>query len=111
MKRPKYPLSTTHSVKILKHIAGSTTRNAFLKFLHCGLYNPQYILKKILYFYIAGCTTRNTFKKNFVTRNAFINCFVLRVVQPAICYGVVVITLVLRSKGFQFDPRQGHKFL
>jgi len=42
MKKPKYPLSTTHSVKILKHITGFTTRNVKIFETHCGLYNPQF---------------------------------------------------------------------
>jgi len=68
----------------------------FLHLLHCGLYNPQY---NFFFKYIADCTNRNTFRKNFV----------LRVVQPAIylkkicvtscitcfCGVIVVITIIL----------------
>jgi len=83
MKRPKCFSSTIYGVKILKHIVGYRTRNVFFKIFTLWIVQHIIHFKKILYFYIAGCTTHNTFKKNFVTCN-FINCFVLQVVQPAI---------------------------
>jgi len=70
MKRPKYPLSTTHSVKILKHIAGSTTRNVKNFETHYGLYNPQF--KKISKM---NCGLYNPQRVS--------KFFTLRVVEPA----------------------------
>jgi len=60
MKRLKYPSSTTHSIKILKYIVGSTTRNASFKIFTLWVVQLAIHFKKILYFYIAGCTTRKT---------------------------------------------------
>ena len=82
----------------------------FFKIFTLRVVQPAIHFKKNLYFYIAGCTTRNTFKKKIITRNVFINCFILQVVQPAICYGVVVIILVLRTKGFSLILVKATKF-
>ena len=103
MKRSKCLLSTIHSVKILKHITGSTTRNVKNFETHCGLYNPQFkiISKMNCRLYNPQCVS-----KNFTLRAVelairflkFLHCrlynlqyilkkiciFTLRVVQPAI---------------------------
>jgi len=61
MKRSKCLLSTIHSVKILKHITGSTTRNVKNFETHCGLYNPQFkiISKMNCRLYNPQCVSKN----------------------------------------------------